>query len=285
MNAVAMTTIRPPNRVTRQWLELCRDRDWRLIVAGDAKTPNDAWRALATNQPRLRYISLNDQADRWPELSACVASTYARKNFAYLDAMSNGTEWIFDTDDDNTPQGGFTPLDVPPQGTRVCAERVASDGCFNAFALFHAQGNSWPRGYPLDRHRIVGLRTGDEGEVESPVQQYLCDGDTDVDAIQRLLFGVVQVRFAREKPIYGPGLWCPINSQSCLWHRSSFAWLYLPSHCAFRVTDIARGMVATRKVWATKRQVTFHPPAVSQVRSGHDAFRDFCEEMPQFSVV
>jgi len=285
MNAIVMTTIRPPNKVTHQWLEACRKSGWRLIVVGDAKTPENPWLTLAVENRHLCYMTLSDQADEWPELSDWInLNTYARKNFGYLEAILGGAEWIFDTDDDNAPQAGFTPLDVRLQGAQIRAERVASNGCFNAYSLFGTIGR-WPRGYPLDRLHIVGARTGDEMEVDSPVRQYLCDGDTDVDAIQRLTFSAVPVTFSRCKPVFGPVLWCPINSQSCLWHKSAFELLYLPSRCTFRVCDMVRGMIATRRLWMKGWQVTFHPPAVVQERNEHDTFRDFCDEMPLYGAM
>ena len=61
--AIIITTINPPSDAVKQFAAL---KDYSLFVAGDAKTPKD-WEC-----PDTRYISLQEQLDKWPDFANVV---------------------------------------------------------------------------------------------------------------------------------------------------------------------------------------------------------------------
>ena len=111
------------------------------------------------------------------------------------------------------------------------------------------------------------------------MQQFLADGDPDVDAIYRLLFKE-PLDFTQRPPIaLAKGTWCAFNSQNTLFYRDAFALLYLPCHVSFRMTDIWRSFVAQAALWADGKQVVFRSPTVVQERNQHDLMKDFRDEL------
>ncbi|ETN70754.1 hypothetical protein NECAME_14556 [Necator americanus] len=57
----------------------------------------------------IEYNQCQNSADnydvRYRIMGSLPYNSYARKNIGYLYAISNGAEWIYDTDDDNKPFG------------------------------------------------------------------------------------------------------------------------------------------------------------------------------------
>jgi hypothetical protein len=142
----------------------------------------------------------------------------------------------------------------------------------------------WPRGLPLDHTGpsfLDPLPLDEPVEVECPIQQFLADGDPDVDAIYRLVDGR-EVTFSGETILLEPGTYSPFNSQNTVWWPEAYPLLYLPSHVSFRVTDIWRGLVATAVAKARSWTIAFAPPTVRQIRNAHDLMRDFSDEIPAY---
>jgi hypothetical protein len=79
-----------------------------------------------------------------------------------------------------------------------------------------------------------------------------------------------------------PGAWCPFNSQCTWWWKTAWPLLYLPVHCTFRMTDIWRGLVAQRCLWAAGYSLVFSGPEVVQRRNVHDLSQDFESELPGY---
>lgn len=277
MLALVVTTINAPNAALRALAEGARANDVRFVIAGDTKTPPDF------QLPPARYLSIAQQAASFPEFCRVLPTKhYARKNVAYLAAITEGASAIQETDDDNIPYPDFwhrltETLDVDA----VSAD--ASCPWFNAYAPFSDTG-IWPRGFPLEflqqhatRHREMTAATS-----RGLVVQGLADGDPDVDAVFRLT-RQLPINFDRRKAlVLSPGVWCPFNSQNTIFRREAFPLLYLPSHCSFRMTDIWRSFVAQRCLWERGEGVVFAPATVFQERNAHDLLRDFADEVPGY---
>lgn len=266
--AIVITTIQPPTPPVLDWAKAAATHGARLIVVGDAKGPSaylddcDFW-PLARQQgsPLGDWLPLNH---------------YARKNLGYLAAIRAGANVVYETDDDNMPAPAWHPRAetvsahlIPPRG-----------GWRNVYAWFTAH-RVWPRGLPLTAIDRAPYPAEAKSGIWSPVQQGLADGAPDVDAIWRLATGAPPVTFNRCASVaLAQGTWCPINSQNTWWWPAAFPLLYLPVHCPSRVTDIWRGLIAQRCLWAAGGVVTFHGADVVQERNPHDLSRDFDEELP-----
>lgn len=272
---VVITTIRLPTGSMVSLAKLLQLTRTPFLVIGDLKGPTNF------NLPGATFLTLSDQL-RGPLQLARELPTghYARKNLGYLEAIRRGANCIYETDDDNAPLSHWAPR------TRgVEAIGVESQGWVNVFRGFTAR-QVWPRGFPLDAVAsscTTQLPCSPQLRlVQAPIQQGLVNGSPDVDAIWRLLLDA-PCSFDEGPSIYlPPGAWCPFNSQSTWWWPEAYPLLYLPSHCSFRMTDIWRGFVAQRCLWAMGYGVVFHAPEVLQERNPHNLMRDFTDEIPGY---
>ena len=264
-----MTTINPPSAAVRSLAEV---PGWELVVVGDEKSPPD-WELEGA-----RYLSLEEQHDLFGELAGLIPrSHYSRKNLGYLYAASRGATQILDTDDDNLPYPS-TSWDFSRD---VQGRMLRADGWVNVYRAFTSE-LIWPRGLPLDSIGSGGEVTGSENAA-CPVQQFLADGDPDVDAIYRLVLGNDCVFERSPSAILERGTLSPFNSQNTLFFGESFPLLYLPSHVSFRMTDIWRSFVAQYAMWQHGGRLAFHAASAVQDRNPHDLMRDFEQEIPGYT--
>jgi len=265
---VVVTSINPPSEAVRDWAS-----HLPTVVVADRKTPGEAYATAAAT-----LLPFGDT----PELSLAPVDHYARKNLGYLYAMRAGCDAILDTDDDTFPNADFTPGSLTLG--RAVSAHCSSSEFVNVFRLRSDEPMLWPRGFPLDAiheppQETVGAT--DPGTQLMGIVQYLIDGDTDVDAVQRLLFGHREITFQRTGTTHmvPPGQFCPFNSQLTLFHRAAFPLLYLPSTVAFRFTDILRGVVAKRILDAVGLRMGFADSVGFQVRNPHNLMSDFENEV------
>jgi len=269
--ASVLTTIQPPTDQVHRLISRLSALDAPLVVAGDAAGPHGYL------DDGCRFLSIETQRrSPWRLARILGEKHYARKNIAFLEAIATGAECLYETDDDTFPNDAWH---VP--GDHVQAQAVHSGEWANVYRLF-TDTLTWPRGLPLDAiHHPVAR--GESARVFAPVQQGLIDGNTDVDAIWRLIW-TEDIRFdAGADPVYLPkGVWCPFNSQSTWWWPAAYPLMYLPFHCSFRMTDIWRGFIAQVCLWAMDAHLVFHPPDSYQVRNPHDLMVDFTKEVPGY---
>jgi hypothetical protein len=201
---------------------------------------------------------------------------YARKNIGYLLSIAKGADIIIESDDDNYPLAGFWAERERKQRVQV----LKNAGWVNVYS-YYSSANIWPRGIPLDsvRQPPPSLANVPAEDADCPIQQGLCNGDPDVDAIYRLI-NPLPINFEnRESLALANNSWCPFNSQNTTWWRDAFPLLYLPGSCSIRMTDIWRGFVAQRIAWAAGWNLLFHSPTVYQERNAHSLMRDFKDEI------
>lgn len=270
-----VTTVQPPNECMRQWSGKLIEAGSGLVVIGDRKGP------AAFELSPADFYCLERQSQLGFTLAPLLPEDhYARKNLGYLVAMRRGADCIYETDDDNAPGATWQPREHT-----VRARRITGGKWFNAYRTFSDE-LVWPRGFPLgriadpDSYRRVpeaGAET-----IHAPIQQGLADQSPDVDAVWRLVFDR-ELRFRGGPSIHlPPGTWSPFNSQSTWWWPAAYPLMYLPSFCSFRMTDIWRGFVAQRCLWALNAGLVFHAPEVLQQRNPHDLMRDFEDELPGY---
>jgi hypothetical protein len=271
--AVIVTTIQPPTPCMRELVKRLRSCGASLIVVGDEKGPDHY------DLPGARLLRLADQFALPIRLAKLLPTGhYARKNAGYLEAIRRGATCIYETDDDNAPGAEWKVRQQEVSAALAPAQRWV-----NVYR-FYTDEYIWPRGFPLDQLN-GGFRAAGTPvlcKVDAPIQQGLVDGSPDVDAVWRLVMDR-DIRFARNGSIaLGSGSWCPFNTQSTWWWPLAFPLMYLPSHCTFRMTDIWRGFVAQRCLWAMGKNLVFHGPEVEQHRNEHSLMRDFESEVPGY---
>ena len=269
--SIVITSIFAPTEAVTKFAALS---DYQLIVAGDKKSPAD-WES-----PNTTFLSVADQEKAGFSLSTKLPfNHYGRKMMGYLHAISAGTEFIVDTDDDNIPYEGW----AFPALEGTFATAPADKGFVNIYKSFTSH-HIWPRGYPLDLilDQNQNLKEDEltQETVKIGVWQGLADSDPDVDAIYRLVDNT-EIFFDKRTPIVLPeGTLCPFNSQNTLVRRELFPLLYLPAYVTFRFTDILRGLVAQPIMWAHGYRLGFTEATVIQVRNPHDYVKDFESEIP-----
>lgn len=267
--ALVITTIAAPNAAITRFRDLLSG--WNLIVVGDRKTPTP-WQVEG-----IEFVPYDPLAGGLATM--IPADSYSRKNLGYLAAIRAGAGVIVETDDDNVPYDTFGS----GLSRRVVGSPVLDAGWVNVYRAFTTD-RIWPRGLPLasiapSMERPPTL--GPTAEADCPIQQFLADGDPDVDAIYRLIGGP-EVTFSGEPVLLLPGTFTPLNSQNTVWWPEAYELLYLPSHVPWRVCDIWRGLIAMAIVYARGWSLAVHPPTVRQDRNPHDLMQDFRDEIPVY---
>ena len=268
-----VTTIQRPTKAVLDFDRVLKREGVALVVVGDRKGPD------SFDLKGASFLSLQEQLRSDFSLAGLLPENhYARKNIGYLYAIAQGSNCIYETDDDNAPLNGWSVREKS-----LAAAAVSAKGWVNAYSFFTSE-NIWPRGFPLDE--VVGAKTpmrGELREVEAPIQQGLANSSPDVDAVWRLILDR-PFQFDNAESIYlQPGSWCPFNSQSTWWWPEAFPLMYLPSYCSFRMTDIWRSFIAQRCLWEMGYGVVFHAPEVMQERNEHNLMRDFVDEIPGYT--
>lgn len=275
---IVITTINQPTKTVELISQLCESGEWNAVVVGDTRTPAD-W-----NYHGIDFLSVDMQRREFGQYAEELPYRhYARKNLGYLYAIRRGAQVILETDDDNIPYSEFG------RGISrdVSGARLNGPGWINIYPHFVAPEFSsltiWPRGLPLDAIFSSGVFSEEIETTQCAIQQYLADGDPDVDAIWRLT-NKQEVCFRRNsRPVLiGRDVWVPFNSQNTVFFEDAFPLLYLPSYVSFRMTDIWRSFVAQAALGAKGMSWSFHPPTVEQKRNEHDLTRDFADEIPGY---
>jgi hypothetical protein len=270
-----ITTIQPPTASVRTLCRALRPLNASVLIVADRKGPHEYPLAGTELLTLERQLTLPLRLPRLLPLNH-----YVRKNIGYLTLISRGAECLYETDDDNCPNGRWQP-----RGRTVKARKISRPKWFNVFRHFSGQ-RIWPRGFPLNEIAASNQPTtrirAPWVTVDGLIQQGLADLHPDVDAIWRLVMGKPVHFYDADSVALMPGVWCPFNSQSTWWFPAAYPLLYLPSHCTFRMTDIWRSFVAQRCLWAMDSVVTFHAAEVIQRRNLHNLLQDFQDEVPGY---
>lgn len=269
---IVITSINHPTEGVKKIAEICPD--WNLIVVGDKKTPVDwQWQGV-------QFLSVEAQMQLDSAFAkVCPFNHYARKNIGYLKAIQLGAQVIAETDDDNIPYNSF----LIAVDRYVKGHLVRRFGWENVYTHF-ADTKIWPRGFPLEHINDSLKSKSSLGELftsDCPIQQYLADGDPDVDAIYRLTTQE-EIKFKPNTIIISDGTFCPFNSQNTLWWPETYPLLYLPSFVSFRMTDIWRSFIAQVCLYKLGKNLAFREATVLQVRNAHSLINDLKDEVPGY---
>jgi hypothetical protein len=258
------------NAVLMQYAKQCLAHSAGFIVAGDVRSPVDF------SLPGCEYLDIESQRKLPYKLAGLLPDhNYAKKNIAYLHAITRGYQIIIETDDDNLPLLSFWD----PRTADITGDVVGEKKWVNVYRYF-THLPVWPRGFSLKhiRDNIPPIKNTGQ-TLFCPVQQGLVNGNPDVDAIFRLTMEL-PIHFKERRPvILGKESTCPFNSQNTTWFRQAFPLLYLPSYCSFRMTDIWRSFVAQRILRTCGWSLSFHNATAIQERNVHDLMNDFKDEV------
>lgn len=273
------TIITSINGITEAVQRYSEIEGWHVILVGDKKTPSIKIRSCSN----ITYLSVKEQRELgFKSYDLCPFNHYSRKNLGYLYAIKQGAKLIADADDDNIPYSDWgDSITCRPSNLEI----VSAPKCVNVYRFFTDQF-VWPRGFPLP-----ALSDKSESKIEAmqeqkiAIWQGLADGEPDVDAIYRLVVGEPIYWKSRRPLALERSVYCPINSQNTIWTVEAFPYLYLPTTVSFRFTDILRGYIAQRGIWAMNAKVAFTSASVYQDRNAHDLMADFIDEIPCYTQV
>ncbi len=276
--SIIITTINKSTKAIETYRKFAENNNAKLIIVGDKKTPD------FEDCENMHYLSIEKQIDLFPSFANLIPyNHYCRKNIGYLYAISNGSEYIFDTDDDNIPYEKFKDIFNLDYQNKVEYNSNSLESV-NIYKYF-SKANIWPRGIPLkDIHNFKEanlIPIKDELSInEFPIIQFLANKDPDVDSIYRFIFpGEINFEAGEKIILLGKNIWCPFNSQATLIHKSVFPLLYLPCHVSFRMTDIWRSFIAQSFIKSVNKKLAFAKPIVYQDRNPHNLMKDFSDEI------
>jgi hypothetical protein len=259
---IVITTINPPSKGILAFKERYPND---LLIIGDAKTPHDDL-----------YIGLNEQIHSLPFSTIKLLPTnhYSRKMIGYIIAAKTGADMIYETDDDNIPNGNWHI----PEFNGVHHVPLVDRGFINIYSYFTPE-KIWPRGYPLQLVNEYTESLAIRQQVEVGIWQGLADKSPDVDAIYRLT-NTDDFYFNNGQPIVlSEGCYCPFNSQNTFFKKEVYPLLYLPAFVSFRFTDILRGYVAQSVMHKHGYRLGFTQATVYQERNYHNIMQDFNQEI------
>ena len=272
---LVITTINKPNKNINFFSRYCKKNKWEMIVVGDKKTPKNY---------KLRYgdfYSLLKQKElKFSFSKICPKNSYSRKNIGYLLAILNKTDIIIETDDDNSPKRNF----FKNIQLKYKVRQLLGSDWVNVYLNFLKKKNEkiWPRGLPLEYIYNRPVLNSKKIVSKFYLQQGVCEGNPDVDAIYRLTNPKINIKFKNNYRYSLGKCLSPFNSQNTIWFKKIFPLLYLPVTCTMRATDIWRSLIALNILQKDNKAILFFGTTMFQKRNIHSLYNDFKEEIPTY---
>ena len=138
---------------------------------------------------------------------------------------------------------------------------------------------------PLDRININPKLKFKKVIKKFFLQQGVCDGNPDVDAIYRIMNKKINIKFKDNLSISLGKSLSPINSQNTIWFKKIFPLMYLPVTCTMRATDIWRGLITSNILLNDNLPILFFGTNMKQVRNIHNLINDLKQEMPLYKDI
>ena len=268
--SLVLTTINKPNKNIKIFSQKCREKNWRFLIIGDAKTPNNY---------KIKYGDFYSTSSQkklsFKFTKICPYNSYTRKNIGYLLAMQNKSNVIIETDDDNCPKNNFFEKINLSHHVR----ELAGSKWENIYLNFINNRNIWPRGLPLNSIFNKPKYLNRKINKEFYLQQGVCEGNPDVDAIFRLTNSKINVKFKNNLKFSLGQCLSPFNSQNTIWFKKIFPLMYLPVTCTMRATDIWRSLIALIILKNDNKKILFFGTTMFQKRNEHNLTNDFEQEI------
>ncbi len=269
-SSIVITTINKLNQNIKNYDIKSNKIGWNLIVIGDKKTPKDFKLKFGD------YFSFNDQKNLNLKFAKiCPTNNYARKNIGYLLSFLKN-DIIIETDDDNYPKLKFFTSRKKNHSVR----NIKNHSWINIYKIFNKNTEIiWPRGLPLDEVDSTKIKVSNKIETNKfNLQQGVADINPDVDAIYRILYKKINIKFKNLKINLNNSL-STFNSQNTTWFRDIFPLMYLPVTCPMRCTDIWRSLVVLRIMKLNKLKILFFGTDIYQKRNSHNLLDDMEQEL------
>lgn len=270
--ALCTTTIHVPYAL--EMMRRC-DHDVMFFVAGDRKTPREAWEFCSRDVPGCVLIPAETE---WKCSGVIGWNTLARRNIAFLEALKWGADVIYSWDNDNLPINTLhfdyiRNHERPFTGIKV----TGTGGWFDPGTLLIPPTRH--RGFPHDKppskiaSPVVGAKVG--------VAAGLVIGDPDVGATTRLEHrpdvGGVHI-LGSTGVVVDPGTWTVFNSQNTAVIRELIpAWFMMPG--VGRHDDIYASLIVQRVARERGYHAHFGPPFTYQQRNEHSLVADLRAEI------
>jgi hypothetical protein len=259
---IVSTTI---NAVTEAILKYDSFDDWKLVVAGDLKTPKDY---------KLKngvYLDPRSQEKLDEDLSNLIGwNCIQRRNLALLYAVRAGATEIALIDDDNIPLENW--------GKSLLVGKTLEVNTFQcdqlAFDPIGAAGEQslWHRGFPLELLKLRDYSNYKKEFLKPSVQANFWNGDPDIDAICRLEHQP-NVLFNSGKFPFASNALSPFNSQNTIISREIVGDYFLFPFIG-RMDDIWASYYVESKGY----KVVYHEATVFQSRNEHNLIEDMKKE-------
>ncbi len=273
--SLVITTINKANKNIKKCSFFSKRKKWNFFVVGDKKTPKN-FKLQYGN-----YLNLEDQKKLNFKFSKiCPINSYTRKNIGYLCAIKHKSDLIVETDDDNYPKNNF----FSDKYLKHSVNEIGNKNWINIYDFFiNKKQIIWPRGLPLDEVINNKLIINKKKRINSfYLQQGVCEGNPDVDAIYRLLNQQINIKFKNKKKISLGKSFSTFNSQNTIWFKKIFALMYLPVTCTMRCTDIWRSLIALKILYNDNKKILFFGTTMKQNRNIHNLINDYKEEIPMY---
>lgn len=264
---IVTTTIFNPSLAIQKFSNL---DDWKLIVVGDKKTPNDMY----YNNDNIIYMDADYQEKNYNELSNLIGwNCIQRRNLGYIEAYKLGADIIASIDDDNIPYENWGK-DILLNKKIRCNYYYNSNYNINIWDPISTTKYKklWHRGFPLELVKTKNNIEKKTIEIIPSIQADFWNGDPDVDAIERLIYDLNCNFDDDEFPFCGKGI-SPFNSQNTFFNRDSIKDFFLFPQVG-RMDDIWASFYLQSK----GHKVVYNKPTVYQDRNFHDHIVDFSKE-------
>jgi hypothetical protein len=267
MKCIATTTIYEPSEALRKYAAMS---DWKLIVAGDRKTPHESYRKMEN----IIYLDPDEQERLYPRLSDAIGwNCMERRNISILHAYKLGAEVVALVDDDNIPLDGWGQNLMIGKPTKCTIYTPTKHPLVFDPVSATEYKNIWHRGYPMPWLNGRHEWTKEEGVVTPAIQADFWNGDPDIDAVCRCEHAPDCTFNPSNFPIATTAL-SPFNSQNTFLSRGVIRDYFLWPE-TLRMQDIW----AAYYVEALGHKVVYGKASVYQARNEHNLVTDFKNEI------
>lgn len=235
---VCSTSINSPTKQFLGLLGKAKKKNWKIILAGDLKTPHLEYQKLECDN--FQYLTPEWQDKEYPKLSAIVGwRSIQRRNLSFVAAYKENGPIIATYDDDQYIYDNYGENILVGKEVEVDIWNNVSVNEFEPYSITN-NPHIWQRGFVLEfiKHRHNNEYQGKK-KRKVLFENSLVDGDSDLDCITRISQSPI-VKFNNIDP-YSSEQLSPVNSQN-----SFFAREILPYYSVWiasdRLDDIFSGL-------------------------------------------
>ena len=250
---IVTTTINAPTEAIRKFDAM---PDWELVVVGDKKTPK-------YELERGTFLPWTYVGEQYAALVELIGYNSVRlgRMVAFIEGYKRGADILASIDDDCIPMENWGKEIYV--GREISAKEYSiykSSICFDPHISSWSEKQPPHRGLPLEEHSS-SYQIG-KTSIVPLVQENLCDGEPDVDALHRLVIDYEEWCDWLDEP-YFCNSFSPINTQNTFIHRSALKDFYANIPFIGRADDIWAGYIFQ---WLHPRSTVYCPPTAKHAQ-------------------